>query len=622
MDKVNKTKKPTVKHGGKSVPRKTYDKAFREKLARMHVEDKIPLNLLSKESGVSVKSICEWSKRFESAGSAGLDDKPRPGRGVKLPKAVDDKIIEIKKNNPEFGVRRIGDILGRWFGLPGSREKARSVLNSEGLIDPPRKVRAKNMVKPRFFERSTPNQLWQTDIMCFRLGGRQVYLIGYIDDYSRYIVGLGLFTSQTAENVLETYRKASAEYGVPKEMLTDNGRQYTNWRGKTRFEMELQKDKVKHLRSQPHHPQTLGKIERFWKTILDEYLSRAQFESFDNARERIAMWVKHYNHRRPHQGIEGLCPADRYFEVASAVRKVIERTIEENVLELALRGKPREPFYLVGRMDGQSVVLQAEKGKLRLSVGGEGTSEMVQKDFTLGETNGNGREDEEGAIAPHSPYGTAEGAGGAGSVDGAEKTGGDLSRSGHPMDYIGSVAEAGDGRDAPGTGAIRGAGECVWPESSPAGAAVAKERGGHRSETIEACPEQNGEGNPGGGRGINGVSDDDQAGRREGPQADGCYTAGGSGPDDGDRRRADARDLASSFLRVAGTCTGSDDDVAGGPSGRPPCGSEGRGEGAPGKGAGADQGGTGGGDHGARHQADAGGAAPRTGIFSFLWSGR
>lgn len=622
MDKVNKTKKPTVKHGGKSVPRKTYDKAFREKLARMHVEDKIPLNLLSKESGVSVKSICEWSKRFESAGSAGLDDKPRPGRGVKLPKAVDDKIIEIKKNNPEFGVRRIGDILGRWFGLPGSREKARSVLNSEGLIDPPRKVRAKNMVKPRFFERSTPNQLWQTDIMCFRLGGRQVYLIGYIDDYSRYIVGLGLFSSQTAENVLETYRKASAEYGVPKEMLTDNGRQYTNWRGKTRFEMELQKDKVKHLRSQPHHPQTLGKIERFWKTILDEYLSRAQFESFDNARERIAMWVKHYNHRRPHQGIEGLCPADRYFEVASAVRKVIERTIEENVLELALRGKPREPFYLVGRMDGQSVVLQAEKGKLRLSVGGEGTSEMVQKDFTLGETNGNGREDEEGAIAPHSPYGTAEGAGGAGSVDGAEKTGGDLSRSGHPMDYIGSVAEAGDGRDAPGTGAIRGAGECVWPESSPAGAAVAKERGGHRSETIEACPEQNGEGNPGGGRGINGVSDDDQAGRREGPQADGCYTAGGSGPDDGDRRRADARDLASSFLRVAGTCTGSDDDVAGGPSGRPPCGSEGRGEGAPGKGAGADQGGTGGGDHGARHQADAGGAAPRTGIFSFLWSGR
>lgn len=622
MDKVNKTKKPTEKRGGKGVPRKTYDKAFREKLARMHVEDKIPLNLLSKESGVSVKSICEWSKRFESAGSAGLDDKPRPGRGVKLPKAVDDKIIEIKKNNPDFGVRRIGDILGRWFGLPGSREKARSVLNSEGLIDPPRKVRAKNMVKPRFFERSTPNQLWQTDIMCFRLGGRQVYLIGYIDDYSRYIVGLGLFTSQTAENVLETYRKASAEYGVPKEMLTDNGRQYTNWRGKTRFEMELQKDKVKHLRSQPHHPQTLGKIERFWKTILDEYLSRAQFESFDNARERIAMWVKHYNHRRPHQGIEGLCPADRYFEVASAVRKVIERTIEENVLELALRGKPREPFYLVGRMDGQSVVLQAEKGKLRLSVGGEGTSEMVQKDFTLGETNGNGREDEEGSIAPHSPYGTAEGASGAGSVDGAEETVGNMSCTWGPVDYIGPVAETCDGRNAAGPGAVCGAGECVGPESSPTGTAYAQERGCDRCETSEAFRTQGREIRCVAGSGQTGVNDDDQAGRREGAQAHGCYTAGGGGLDDRDSGCSDARNLAAGILRMAGTRPGGDDGVACGSSGGTTFGGEGRGEGTPGKGAEGDEAGTGRGDHGARHQADAGGAAQGHGIFSFLWSGR
>ena len=49
------------------------------------------------------------------------------------------------------------------------------------------------------------------------------------------------YRSQTAENVIETYRRAVGEYGVPKEMLTDNGRQYTNWRGTTRFEKELKK---------------------------------------------------------------------------------------------------------------------------------------------------------------------------------------------------------------------------------------------------------------------------------------------------------------------------------------------------------------------------------------------
>jgi transposase InsO family protein len=64
---------------------------------------------------------------------------------------------------------------------------------------------------------------------------------------------------------------------MPLEPLTGNGGQYTNWRGKTRFEHEMKKDRVKHIRSHPHHPMTLGKIERFWKTIFDEFLQRAQF---------------------------------------------------------------------------------------------------------------------------------------------------------------------------------------------------------------------------------------------------------------------------------------------------------------------------------------------------------
>jgi hypothetical protein len=116
---------------------------------------------------------------------------------------------------------------------------------------------------------------------------------------------------------------------------------------------------------------TLGKIERFWKTIYLEFLVRAQFESFEDAAERIRQWVKYYNHKRPHQGIGGLCPADRYFEIQSELRKTIEHGIQENLLEMALRGKPRLPFYMVGRMEGQSVVLRAEKGKLRLSVDDE-----------------------------------------------------------------------------------------------------------------------------------------------------------------------------------------------------------------------------------------------------------
>jgi transposase InsO family protein len=73
---------------------------------------------------------------------------------------------------------------------------------------------------------------------------------------------------QQVDHELEVYRRAVAEYGVPKEMLSDQGRQYSSWRGTTRFEAELRKDRVHHIKRRPHHPMTLGKIERFWKTLL------------------------------------------------------------------------------------------------------------------------------------------------------------------------------------------------------------------------------------------------------------------------------------------------------------------------------------------------------------------
>ena len=118
-----------------------------------------------------------------------------------------------------------------------------------------------------------------------------------MDDYSRYDVNLELYRSPTAECVIETYRVASAEYNPPKEMLTDRGPQYFNWRGKSRFASEMSKDRIAHLVSRPQHPMTLGKVERFWATMWQEFLVRAQFDSFESARERLKLWVKYYNHR-------------------------------------------------------------------------------------------------------------------------------------------------------------------------------------------------------------------------------------------------------------------------------------------------------------------------------------
>lgn len=526
MEDVEEVKKKSK--GKESRYGKRYGIEFKLRCVKLRLEEGIPISLLSKEAGASKDVIRRWAKAYQERGEAGLRNGVAPaGSQRKLPGPVREKIVEIKKREPLFGVKRISHLLKRVFFLSASPETVRRALRAESLIVPSKKKHPHNITRPRFFERSTPNQLWQSDIFTFRLGGRYAYLIGFIDDYSRYGVGLELYRSQTADQVLEVYRRAVGEYGVPKEVLTDQGRQYTNWRGTTRFERELGKDRVRHIKSQAHHPMTLGKVERFWKTIYEEFLVRAQFGSFEEARERIRQWVRYYNHKRPHQGIGGLCPADRYFEIQAELRKTMEQGIADNVLEMALRGKPREPFYMVGRMEGQSVVLRAEKGKLRLMVDDEeggGKQEMVYEvtakekttDRSLEtiereETDGKDREAEGGEARDgreeraedFGSYGGREVSGSALGVDGETQTRRGLPGVGSRVELIEPVAGAGDGGDAHGAAASGPGGERGGVEPASCGI-VGTEQQGRGNERVGAAFGQTA-GEPGGqARGVTG----------------------------------------------------------------------------------------------------------------------
>ena len=476
-----------------------YGLEFKLRCVKLQLEEGLPVSLLSKEVGCSQDVIRRWVKAYRERGEAGLQNRiVSAGSRRKLPAPVREKIVEIKKREPLFGVKRISHLLKRTFFLSASPETVRRTLRTESLIVPSKKKHQRNVTRPRFFERSTPNQMWQGDIFTFRLGGRYAYLIGFTDDYSRYVVGLELYRTQTANQVLEVYRRAVGEYGVPKEVLTDRGRQYTSWRGSTQFERELRKDRVRHIKSQAHHPMTLGKIERFWKTIYEEFLVRAQFGSFEEARERIRQWVQYYNHKRPHQGIGGLCPADRYFEIQAELRKTMEQGIADNVLEMALRGKPREPFYMVGRMEGQSVVLRAEKGKLRLMVDDEEggrKKEMIyevgakgeEKDRSIRKEESDGQGGEaEGREArdrgqerqeEFETFGRGEVSGGALGMDGETQTRRGLPGVRGHVEHIEPVAEPGHGGDAPGAAAPGSGGEKSSIEPAPCGIVGPEEQG-------------------------------------------------------------------------------------------------------------------------------------------------
>lgn len=441
------SKRPAARAKRKSRPL-AFPVEFRLRIVKLHLEEGYSHKLIAEQFGISTHSILRWVRAYRLHGAAGLEPQRPVTRKSRVAEEVRQQAVEVKREHPEYGPRRISDVLKRFFFMRTSPATVHKSLAAKGLVTKAPVKTEKNPGKPRFFERARPNQLWQSDILTIRLGGHNAYLIGFIDDYSRYITSLGLYRSQTAEHVLETYRRGVGEYGVPKEVLTDNGRQYTNWRGKTRFEQELEKDRIKHIRSRPHHPMTLGKIERLWKSLLGEFLQRAQFGSFEEAVERTALWVKYYNHKRPHQGIGGLCPADRFFEIATDLRQTIEKGITENTLELALRGRPVDPFYMVGRMGGQSVVIRAEKGKVRMLLDGEGGAS--QKELVYDARKDIDDEHDQDPTSGLRP--AAEDNRSALDLERAENERAALPGAGHQPGASWPVAESGDRGDAAGAG--------------------------------------------------------------------------------------------------------------------------------------------------------------------------
>jgi transposase InsO family protein len=357
----------------------------------MIVDQGVNANRVSRELKIPYTTLLDWAKKYREGGAEAL--RPRkppasPPRSAK-PDPRREAVIAVKQEQPQAGSRRIRDVVKRFFGIGTSETTVRRVLKEEGLGSRREAPKAKPRPKalPKRFERAEPNQLWQSDLFTFLLRRHErVYVAGFMDDHSRYIVSLVMAHHQKSSLVMEALARGIADHGAPREILTDQGRQYTAWRGSTAFEEELRRHGIAHVKSRPHHPQTCGKIERFWKTMWEEFLSRTVFADFDDCVRRSALFVQHYNFQRPHQALEGLTPADRFFRSAPQVRAAIESTVAANALRLAREQPPRKPFYLVGRLGDQDLTINASGANLKVRVGGEETTIALHKESDHDET--------------------------------------------------------------------------------------------------------------------------------------------------------------------------------------------------------------------------------------------
>jgi len=344
--------------------------------------------------GIDAKSLHTWLKVYRTKGAAGLLDGLIYGKGKKrgreeLKQEVKDVIVETKKRLPQFGLKKLKDFLYRFEGVKVSPNSIKKVLVEEEIYEPPKAPpKKKSPPLPRRFERANPMQLWQSDITSFVLkrSGQRVYLVVFKDDHSRYIVSWALALKQTGAFVMECFLDGVQGFGKPQEVLTDQGRQYFSWRGQSEFQKLLTNEGVRHVVSRSHHPQTLGKCERFWKTVGIEFWNRAKPLDLKEARDRFAHYVNHYNHFRPHQGIGGVTPADRFFGVENQVREAIENNLTSNELRLSIDQMPRKPFYFVGQVGEKRVAIHGEKGKLKVNMPDGETTEIDYENFGNGYT--------------------------------------------------------------------------------------------------------------------------------------------------------------------------------------------------------------------------------------------
>lgn len=277
---------------------------------------------------VSPRTLHRWLARYEGAGLEGLGDRShRPIHCPhQMPPGVEVLVLEMRRAHPYWGARRIAFELARKSVLPAPSESGvYRCLVRAAVIDPMTRRRRRETWKR--WERGGPMELWQLDVVHgFLLAdGTSAKALTGIDDHSRFCVSAWLMVRERTQAVCDGFSSALQTYGVPQQVLTDNGKVFTGRFAQppveVLFDRICRENGIDHILTAPRTPTTTGKIERFHRTLRDDFNTRQVFRSLKTAQEALDEWVTYYNTQRPHQSLADATPASRFRADAEAVRR-------------------------------------------------------------------------------------------------------------------------------------------------------------------------------------------------------------------------------------------------------------------------------------------------------------
>jgi putative transposase len=317
-----------------------YPASEKLEIIRTVEQSHLPVRRTLARIGLPRATFYRWYDQYAAGGPEALADRPsRPERSWnRIPEAVRSRIIELALEEPELSPREIAVRFTDQESYFVSEASVYRLLKAHDLITSPAFIVVK--AADEFHTKTTaPNQLWQTDFTYLKVTGwGWFYLSTILDDFSRYVIAWKLCTTMTAGDVTSTLDRALAAAGCSQvhvrhqpRLLSDNGPSYiasdlAEWLGERNIE---------HIRGAPCHPQTQGKIERWHQTLknrilLENYYLPGQLEAQINA------FVEHYNHRRYHESLNNVTPADAYFGRARTIllerQRIKHQTIRQRRL--------------------------------------------------------------------------------------------------------------------------------------------------------------------------------------------------------------------------------------------------------------------------------------------------
>lgn len=289
--------------------------SLRLEFVRLALADSANIRLLCRRFGISAMTAYKWIDRFRQGGIAALEDRSRrPHRSPrKIASALEVAIVAERQRHPAWGGRKIRHrlLMQGYCDVP-SASTLTAVFRRHGLLPMPCTRPTRDFQR---FEAPAPNALWQMDFKGdFPLLIGRCYPLTVLDDYSRFALGLVACPNQRLDTVQSHVSSIFRRYGLPQRILADNGGPWGSCGndGYTALEVWLIRLGISLSHSRVCHPQTLGKDERFHRTLQLELLSRRTFVDLTDCQRHFDLWRDPYNLERPHEALQMAVPATRY----------------------------------------------------------------------------------------------------------------------------------------------------------------------------------------------------------------------------------------------------------------------------------------------------------------------